>query len=301
MDKDLIDQINELAEKYQKYPDKDLHDLIDQKLFMLDFQQQILRFKLKVIPKEINKSYVAEHCGYSDKFSDTNAFATHQLIIPLLLYLLEKHKSKLPAYETSLNFMKKLEPYLKEGDFYLHKTGSLRFITNTRFASDRLRDFGLIRSDMDTYYKIWELSFFGALVASIMYKTNFKAFSDPNFIKHSYIDNHFVDMILAHYFNSMNDTMILNDLFDFVLEEEEILKLKDNLNQKVKEFRNVALKYIGYNPNSRKTYGKDFLDFLHNSNNDKLMSKFNDAIVLRNELDVNMKTVMTILKKEQEH
>jgi hypothetical protein len=172
MNSDVIDLINRMCEDYIKGESKDkkLLEMIGNKLQIMDYQAQFLKYKLLFVPDPDNKIYDSELKEYEDRFSHKNALTVYHLVIPLLLYLFENHKMKLPAYECSIGLMEASKVFLREGDFAKHKTGGIRFITNTRFASNELRKFGLLRSDKQCYHKIWELSLFGLAVAAGIYK-----------------------------------------------------------------------------------------------------------------------------------
>lgn len=100
------------------------------------------------------------------------------LPVPLLLFLFYNYKKQMPALTASAVLMDTVKDYLQPGDFQHLKSGGLRFITNTRFASDHLRSFGLLRTSGDEMYKYWQLTLFGTIIAAMIFRNNGFYFPD---------------------------------------------------------------------------------------------------------------------------
>lgn len=94
----------------------------------------------------------------------------NSLTIPLLLFLFFNHNKNMSALTASAIFMDSVKSYLREGDFQHLKSGSIRFITNTRFASDNLRSTGLLRTSQKEIYKYWQLTLLGILLAAMIFE-----------------------------------------------------------------------------------------------------------------------------------
>jgi len=84
----------------------------------------------------------------------------------LLLFLLINHQKAYKVYDIIDNFIKDIWDQLSLLDFKKTKTGVTRCFTNTRFAANTLRDYGLLKSTKKEAYKTWTLSLYGFLVAS---------------------------------------------------------------------------------------------------------------------------------------
>jgi len=89
-----------------------------------------------------------------------------QLQAPLLLFLLLNHKERYQVLEIIKYFIGEVRGQLKFLDFKKTKTGVTRCFTNTRFAANVLRDYGLLRFTKREAFKTWELSLAGFLVAA---------------------------------------------------------------------------------------------------------------------------------------
>lgn len=89
-----------------------------------------------------------------------------QLQAPLLLFLLLNHKERYQVLEIIKYFIGEVRGQLKFLDFKKTKTGVTRCFTNTRFAANVLRDYGLLRFTKREAFKTWELSVAGFLVAA---------------------------------------------------------------------------------------------------------------------------------------
>jgi len=90
--------------------------------------------------------------------------------VPLLIYLFSNYSRKLSALMLSASFMDSVKDFLLPGDFQHLRSGGIRFITNTRFASAKLREMALLRNSEKDVYKYWELTLFGILIANLISK-----------------------------------------------------------------------------------------------------------------------------------
>jgi hypothetical protein len=84
----------------------------------------------------------------------------------LLLFLLLYHKSKYSIIDIISLFIEKVRDDLDILDFKKTQTGVTRCYTNTRFAANTLRDFGLLKFTNKEAYKTWVLSLPGFIVAA---------------------------------------------------------------------------------------------------------------------------------------
>ena len=91
-----------------------------------------------------------------------------QLQAKLLMFLLLNHKKAYQVYDIIENFVIEIWDQLSLEDFKRTRTGVTRCFTNTRFAANTLRSYGLLNSTKKEAYKTWTLSLYGLLVASKM-------------------------------------------------------------------------------------------------------------------------------------
>lgn len=89
-----------------------------------------------------------------------------RLQAPLLLFLLLRHREQYQVLEIIECFIKWIWPELAALDFKKMKTGVTRCFTNTRFAANVLRNYGLLKFTRNEAFKTWELSLTGLLVAA---------------------------------------------------------------------------------------------------------------------------------------
>ena len=85
----------------------------------------------------------------------------------LLLFLLYRHnRGYYRIYDIIDSFIKTIWDHLEPLDFKRTKTGVIRCFTNTRFAANTLRKYGLLKYTPKVAYKTWVLSLPGMLVAT---------------------------------------------------------------------------------------------------------------------------------------
>lgn len=104
----------------------------------------------------------------------------------LLAFLLLYHDRYKQVLEIIGGFISKIREDLCTVDFKKTKTGVFRCYTNTRFAANKLRDYGLLKFTQREAYKTWVLSLPGFLVAArALEKPNWEI---PNVVKDPWHD-----------------------------------------------------------------------------------------------------------------
>jgi len=132
----------------------------------------------------------------------------------LLMFLLLNHDKSYKVYDIIDNFISKIWGHLTFIDFKKTKTGVTRCFTNTRFAANTLRDYGLLKFTKKERYKTWTLSLYGFLVAADTLEKNLNW-------KLSKIENDYPFAINPDILNSCNE---LKSYSDFVKKLESICK-----------------------------------------------------------------------------
>jgi hypothetical protein len=105
-------------------------------------------------------------CGLS---SGTPAIVLQPL---LLKFLLLHHQATFRVLDIIRMFTSKIRPSLNMIDFKKTETGVIRCYTNTRFAANTLRDYGLLKFTRKEAYKTWVLSLQGFIVGSVLMETD---------------------------------------------------------------------------------------------------------------------------------
>ena len=90
----------------------------------------------------------------------------------LLIFLLLNHSKNLKVYDIIEGFINEIWDYISDLDFKRTQTGVVRCFTNTRFAANTLRDYGLLKFTKKEAFKTWTLSLYGFLVASKVMQEN---------------------------------------------------------------------------------------------------------------------------------
>lgn len=225
MDSELIERINDLSIKYLSNNNPRLLNELKETLKLLEYQSWIVKYKLRIIdnPQEKDIEYVPNKLKeYQWLFSCDNAHSKYHLVIPLMIFLFSKYGNFKPVLDTSLEFMNSCKVYLKEGDFAKTKTGVQRFITNTKFAALELRKFGFLRSDSDHYFKSWELSLFGVLIAGAIY-FEYKNEISESFFTHRLSNNSAYDAfrgIIFHSIENLCSHKQFEDILNTILDDE---------------------------------------------------------------------------------
>jgi hypothetical protein len=84
----------------------------------------------------------------------------------LLLFLLLYHRDRFQIYAIIEQFVQRIWNELEPVDFKQTQTGVTRCFTNTRFAANKLREYGFLRYTREEAFKTWVLSLPGFIVAS---------------------------------------------------------------------------------------------------------------------------------------
>lgn len=299
MNPDLLNEINSLVLEYKTKRNRDILEKIQRKLIHLEFQSDVLRSNLGIIENPELKYFDYEFKKYHSKFSYSNALSKYHIIIPLLMYLLQNHATDMPAYETSLKLMEASIDYLREGDYAKLKTGGQRFITNTRFAADILRQYGLLRSDKRVFFKVWELSPYGLVVACNLYLDGYKYFSSEYFKQPTAGQAETFTLKLLNQYAKRSDALEnLKSLVEYTRQEEELILLDQNMLFNYLSKFNVLLDSVIKDGrlNKNKTSTKDLIRFMEKNNLDVTFSLFADGLRLRNDIEVNIKDIYKILR-----
>jgi hypothetical protein len=111
------------------------------------------------------------HIYYPEKKSQLGS-GTHPIRLQpkLLQYLLIHHKESHQVYNIIEHFIKQVWDELDNLDFKKTRTGVTRCFTNTRFAANMLRNYGLLKFTNKEAFKTWELSLPGFIVAAKIFK-----------------------------------------------------------------------------------------------------------------------------------
>ncbi len=87
----------------------------------------------------------------------------------LLVYLLLHHQRRnrrVPVLDIIREFISDVRSHLSPEDFKKTDTGVIRCFTNTRFAANKLRQFGLLKYTRHEAFKTWTLSLPGIIIAA---------------------------------------------------------------------------------------------------------------------------------------
>jgi hypothetical protein len=158
---DLLERLIELARFSKNYTNNNIR-LEQLRLFDLDF---IENGKMMVLPGK-NHDFL---------FLSVDPKKPEELQILLLIFLLVYDKSKIGVYPLIEKFIQEILSYLNPLDFEKTATGATRCFTNTRFAANSLRYYGLLKCTREDKYKTWRLSFLGLLVASFLYDSYWRS------------------------------------------------------------------------------------------------------------------------------
>lgn len=296
IDHNIVEKINRLEIEYLKTKNKHIIEKIEALFQELTYQIWDTKANIQFIENPNGQYDFTESDEYKNKFGSKNAFSKYHLIVPLLLYLFVNHNKEESALETALGFMSVSKDFLKHGDFAKTKTGAQRFVTNTRFASQILREFGFLRSDKDHFYKYWSLSPFGILVASQFY-FDLRNSNSLNFFKRlswqsanlesRNIISELIDRVLSR--NSI--PFIMNE----IMEEEVVSEHLDLTRRKFTEFVKIIKNVLqeGYRPNNQNT--QRLISFINSINSDEELSSFADSIILKKEININLAEAYKIL------
>lgn len=293
---EIIDSINKLVLNYENSKDESLLRNINRLLRLLEYQSWYLKARLGIIDSKYENFEDDQLKKYEKEFSYSNAFSKYHLIIPLLMYLFKNYNNDRSALEISSSFMEELKDFLRPGDYAKTKTGAQRFITNTRFASNELRKFGMLRSDSQYFFHTWKLSPYGVMIAGSLYydfrTDDLKKFLDYKLSKDTALTNALKliasaaeDIIERHKFEQILRLIFCEEVI------YEVMKLYDDRFIKfvtlIKNFLRSGIK--------KETAAKNLRDFLNGLNQDQEISKLADSIKLKKEIDYNMHQFYSII------
>jgi len=150
---------------------------ITTKIDFLDRALELLRYKNKHLENKLEFEIFIQ--GQVFKNDGNIAYTSPEKYLPvdsgtrpirlqakLLMFLLLNHNKSFEVYRIIENFIHEIWDQLTFLDFKKTKTGVTRCFTNTRFAANTLRDYGLLKFTKKEAYKTWTLSLFGFLVAA---------------------------------------------------------------------------------------------------------------------------------------
>ena len=145
-------------------------DFLERALELLRYKNRHLKNKLgfekfiqgQVFEKDGNIAYTSPE-KYLSVDSGTKPI---RLQTKLLMFLLLNHNKSFEVFSIIENFIYEIWGQLTFLDFKKTKTGVTRCFTNTRFAANTLRDYGLLKFTKKEAYKTWTLFLYGFLVAA---------------------------------------------------------------------------------------------------------------------------------------
>lgn len=152
-------------------------DNLERKIELLCFALEELKFTRGSVPEEVTfEEYVQSKIAIQGKElvistpselrNIGSGTSSIQLQASLLLFLLLNHKERYQVFEIIKYFVEEVRSELTFLDFKRTRTGVTRCYTNTRFAANVLREYGLLRFTKREAFKTWELSLAGFLVAA---------------------------------------------------------------------------------------------------------------------------------------
>lgn len=177
------------------------------KIDILDRMIEVVRIHLRHMQNEISfEEFIQGHAGLANDaiiFSEPDRFKSKgtgtkpiHLQPALLLFLLFRfNRYRETVYDIIDTFIHTMWDQLTVLDFKKTQTGVTRCFTNTRFAANTLRNYGLLKFTRKEAYKTWVLSLPGFLVASkVMEQGKRKPTTDFSFDLHPDIRSAFDDL-----------------------------------------------------------------------------------------------------------
>jgi hypothetical protein len=300
MNAELIERINDLSIKYLSNNNPQILNELKDTLKLLEYQSWIVKYKLRIIdnPQEKVIEYAPNVLKeYQGLFSCDNAHSKYHLVIPLMVFLFTKYGRYKPVLETSLDFMNSCKEHLKEGDFAKTKTGVQRFITNTKFAALELRKFGFLRSDSDHYFKSWELSLFGVLIAGAIY-FEYKNEISESFFTHKLSTNNAYDAfreIIFHSIENLCSHKQFMNIMEAILDDEIVSNYYGLYEKNFQDFAKLVKLVIENRLKKDAESTIKFIKLLNGINADKEITKLADSIKLKKDIDVNIEGFFKVL------
>lgn len=153
-------------------------DKLELKIDLIEKIIELVKIKNKHIDNNLPIEYLLQgaltinkesiHFYGSSQTLDLGSGTKPILLQPkLLLFLLYRHdRGYYEIYSIIEDFIKTIWDSLEPLDFKKTKTGVFRCFTNTRFAANTLRKYGLLKYTRKQAYKTWILSLPGLIVAS---------------------------------------------------------------------------------------------------------------------------------------
>jgi|ERR1051326_4365596 hypothetical protein len=183
MKKESVDKFSGLIDSLISATDLDGANMIRQKMELLslsidDWKASHGFFDNQVTFEEYSKSEIYIDVGHlhfdgQPKLPNPGSGTPPYKLQPLLLlHLLISHRKKYQVYEIITSYIKWIQEDLEPADFKKTQTGVIRCFTNTRFAANVLRSYGLLKFSQKEAYKTWVLSLAGFTVASRMLQSN---------------------------------------------------------------------------------------------------------------------------------
>ncbi len=152
-------------------------DEVKIKIDLLERTLELLRIQYRHLENSISmEHFIQGHIGLEQ--GNVQYYAPHKIydlgsgtrpifLQPKLLkYLFYQHNKRGDVLSIIEGFISVIWESLQPLDFKKTATGVTRCFTNTRFAANTLRDYGLLKFTKREAYKTWELSLPGFLVAS---------------------------------------------------------------------------------------------------------------------------------------
>ncbi len=145
-------------------------DLLERSLELLRIKHHHLENNVpfeEFIQGEIEGDISSLHFHAAEKLRDLGSGTQPRILQPrLLVFLLLHHRQAYRVYDIIDNYIRNIWNQLQVVDFKRTQTGVFRCFTNTRFAANTLRDYGLLKFTKQVAFKTWTLSLSGFLVAS---------------------------------------------------------------------------------------------------------------------------------------
>lgn len=302
MNAELVDRLNELVKRQKSNANPQTLHEIQVLLKTLEYQSWILKYNLRMIENPEEDLKISELNNYVKLFSYRNAFSKNDLIVPLMLHLFTNNQKNRSALESSLELMKSSKQFLREGDFAKTKTGVQRFITNTRFASFTLRNFGLLRSDEKHFFHNWKLSLFGILIAgSIYHDHQFKIVDYFLGDEYAKKDRYLIFRgLLSYHLDILQNENRFNLIMQSIFDDEIVSNYMGIYEREFLQFAKTVRLVLENGYNAKNDSTRKLISLLNGINSDREISRLADSIILKKNIDTNMDFIFDLIKKNSE-
>lgn len=291
--------IYELIAEYESTKDRTILTRIEYLLKLNEYHTWELKHHLKIIEYPNKFSRDEKIKEYKQIFDCSNAYSKYHLMLPLLMHLLLNYNNQQAALETSLSLMNESKDYLKAGDFAKTDTGVQRFITNTRFASLELRNMGLLRSDSKHFYKNWQLSLYGILVAGYIYINLQNDIKIDIYKEYTwYKAKESAQLLIINTIQNITSEN-LQKLFTYLFDEKIVADYLGLYSDTFLEFVKRLIAALNKSNKNNSKEKEELVAFLQSFHKDAEYTKLANAIVLRKDILVNMKTVYDIIDNKR--